>query len=100
MLKEATGAVEPGRQHLFVNGSLVGTAEGANLPAEYIPPRLGRAGPSEFDEPMTRFHDQTVATPTLRNPAATIPTFKGRFSEFRFVNAAEPPVPPVAAGEN
>jgi hypothetical protein len=94
VLKDGTNRVEPDKQHLYLDGKLAGTAPGAAIPPEYIPPRVGR---TNFNKSgiqrvvsRTRFHDQDVldqAKPSER--VTNFPAFRGRLDDFRFVNAAE-----------
>ncbi len=94
ILKDGQKKVEPDRQSLYVNGKLVGKAPGAGIPVEYMPPRVGRSSDLVVPRTLTRFHDQdTVDAFSKKEQAALrLATFRGRLSDFRFVQAAEVPV--------
>ena len=99
VLKNGADKIEPERQHLYLDGKLVGKAPGAAIPAEYVPPRVGRTNLDGGDgqtsgatSSLTRFHDQDridAMKGQERVKANAIPTFRGRLDEFRYINAAE-----------
>jgi hypothetical protein len=84
---------------LYLNGELVGRAAAGGLPRLYVVPRIGRTNMHNDvmngrKNSLTRFHDQAdrdnVKGRDL-NTLNTIPIFKGRIDDFRYVNAAEIP---------
>jgi hypothetical protein len=99
VLKDGTDKVEPDKQWLYLNGALVGKAPGASIPVEYVVPRIGRTNMGGDDannkqRAMTRFHDQEERD-GLKGKALVeanrIPVCRGRYDDFRFINAAVTP---------
>jgi hypothetical protein len=96
-LKDGTNKVEPGKQRLFLNDKLTGSAPAASIPVEYVVPRVGRTNMggdilNGKQRSMTRFHDQLERDklkPTELQRLNSVPTFRGRIDDFRFVNASE-----------
>jgi len=92
VVKDGRNKVEPDRQRLYINGKLVAKAPGASIPAEYMPPRLGRAADSEDPaNPLTRFHDQDAINALKEKEKPPVNNFRGRLSNFEFLNAAREP---------
>lgn len=99
VLQDATNAVEPEKQSLYVNGKLVGRAAAGGLPRLYVVPRIGRTNldndmMNNRKNSLTRFHDEAErgnVAPRDRNAINHIPIFKGRIDDFRYVNAVELP---------
>lgn len=85
ILQDATDKVRDGALSLYLDGVLVGTTAAARIPQSHVPPRLAANLVDVKKTPITRFSDKN--TP----PGA----FKGRLSDFQFLNKA---VVPTADG--
>jgi len=92
VVKDGQNKVEPDRQRLYIDGKLVAKAPGASIPAEYMPPRLGRGADSDdLINPLTRFHDQDAINALKANKRPSVKNFRGYLSDFKFINAAREP---------
>lgn len=84
VLANATETVQPERLKLYVDGRLVGTAPGVQLPQSYTPPRLGQPIENARGVPVTRF-----VRPLAKNER--VAGCRARFDDFRMLNEALTP---------
>jgi hypothetical protein len=99
VLANASNKIEPDKQALYLNGKLIGRAPAAGLPTSYVAPRIGRTNMQDDfmngrKNSLTRFHDEAERdkVPVKERTALnTLPVFKGRIDDFRYVNAVELP---------